>query len=110
MKSHLADYEIYYDKVSIFCDNTGAIAISNNSVMNSRTKHIDIRYHFIKDHIKKGYTELHFIPTNCHLADIFRKPLCEPSFTRLVAELGMLYIDQVVSDRPKPSQTIWKYF
>nr|GEX42076.1 retrovirus-related Pol polyprotein from transposon TNT 1-94 [Tanacetum cinerariifolium] len=70
--------------------NTSAIVISNNSVLHSRTKHIDIRYHFIKDHILKGDIELHFVFTGLQLADIFTTPLAEPSFTRLVAKLGML--------------------
>ncbi|GJZ78898.1 retrovirus-related pol polyprotein from transposon TNT 1-94 [Tanacetum coccineum] len=74
--------------VPIFCDNTSAIAISNNPVLHSRTKHIDIRYHFIRDNILKGDIELHFVPTDLQLADIFTKPLAEPSFTRLVIELA----------------------
>ncbi|GJY58734.1 retrovirus-related pol polyprotein from transposon TNT 1-94 [Tanacetum coccineum] len=49
-KSQLSDYDIHYKMVLIFCDNTSAIAISNNPVLRSRTKHIDIRYHFIRDH------------------------------------------------------------
>ncbi|GJY19256.1 retrovirus-related pol polyprotein from transposon TNT 1-94 [Tanacetum coccineum] len=74
MKSQLTDYDIIYEKVPIFCDNTSAIAISNNPVLHSRTKHIDIRYHFIRDHILKGDIELHFIPTQYQLADIVTKP------------------------------------
>ncbi|GKC41897.1 retrovirus-related pol polyprotein from transposon TNT 1-94 [Tanacetum coccineum] len=93
MKSQLTDYDIIYEKVPIFCDNTSAIAISNNPVLHSRTKHIDIRYHFIRDHILKGDIELHFIPTQYQLADIFTKPLDEPTFKRLIVELGMLNID-----------------
>ncbi|GJY91864.1 hypothetical protein Tco_0507646 [Tanacetum coccineum] len=62
-------------------------------VLHSRTKHIDIRYHFIRDHILKGDIELHFIPTQYQLADIFTKPLDEPTFKRLIVELGMLNID-----------------
>nr|GEW87662.1 retrovirus-related Pol polyprotein from transposon TNT 1-94 [Tanacetum cinerariifolium] len=85
MKSQLIDYDIHYKMVPIFCDNTNAIAISNNPVLHSRTKHIDIRYHFIRDHILKGYIELHFFPTEYQLADIFTKPLDEPTFTRLKA-------------------------
>ncbi|GJS40085.1 retrovirus-related pol polyprotein from transposon TNT 1-94 [Tanacetum coccineum] len=77
------------------------IAISNNPVLHSRTKHIDIRYHFIRDHILKGDIELHFVPTELQLADIFTKPLAEPSFTRLVAELSMLNIEKQVSDKKK---------
>ncbi|GKD34242.1 retrovirus-related pol polyprotein from transposon TNT 1-94 [Tanacetum coccineum] len=93
MKSQLSDYDIHYKMVSIFCDNTSAIAISNNPVLHSRTKHIDIIYHFIRYHILKGDIKLHFILTEYHLADIFTKPLDEPTFTRLKAELGMLNID-----------------
>ncbi|GJW89087.1 retrovirus-related pol polyprotein from transposon TNT 1-94 [Tanacetum coccineum] len=101
IKSQLADYDVLYDKVPIFCDNTSAIAISNNPVLHSRAKHIDIRYHFIRDHILKSDIKLHFVPIDLQLADIFTKPLAEPSFTRLVAELGMLNIEKHVSDKKK---------
>ncbi|GKB72896.1 hypothetical protein Tco_0934308 [Tanacetum coccineum] len=93
IKSQLNDYDIHYKMVPIFCDNTSAIAISNNPIIYSRTKHIDIRYYFIRDHILKGDIELHFIPTKYQLADMFTKPLDEPTFTRLKAYLGMLNID-----------------
>ncbi|GJU51807.1 retrovirus-related pol polyprotein from transposon TNT 1-94 [Tanacetum coccineum] len=93
MKSQLTNYDIIYEKVPIFCNNTSAIAISNNPVLQSRTKHIDIRYHFIRDHILKGDIELHLIPIQYQLADIFTKPLDEPNFKRLIVELGMLNID-----------------
>ncbi|GKA35236.1 retrovirus-related pol polyprotein from transposon TNT 1-94 [Tanacetum coccineum] len=99
--NQLADYDVLYDKVPIFCDNTSVIAISNNLVLQSRTKHINIRYHFIRDHILKGDIKLHFVPTELQLADIFTKPLAEPSFTRLVAELGILNIKSDVSNKKK---------
>ncbi|GKA81508.1 retrovirus-related pol polyprotein from transposon TNT 1-94 [Tanacetum coccineum] len=85
--------------VPIFCDNTSAIAISNNPVLHSRTKHIDIRYHFIRDHILKGDIELHFIPTQYQLADIFTKPLDKPNFKRLIVEL-------VVGEMHKEAQQV----
>nr|GEW60036.1 retrovirus-related Pol polyprotein from transposon TNT 1-94 [Tanacetum cinerariifolium] len=66
------------------------ISISNNLVLHSRTKDIYMRYHFIKDYILKGNIELYFVPTDLQLADLFTKPLAEPSFTRLVAELGKM--------------------
>nr|GEX45750.1 hypothetical protein [Tanacetum cinerariifolium] len=93
MKIQLSDCDIHYKMVPIFYDNTSAIAISNNPVLHSRTKHINIRYQFIWDHILKGDIELHFIPTGYQLADIFTKPLDVPTFTRLKAKLGMLNID-----------------
>ncbi|GKA36391.1 retrovirus-related pol polyprotein from transposon TNT 1-94 [Tanacetum coccineum] len=94
IKSQLAYYDVLYDKVPIFCNNTSSIAISNNPVLHSRTKHINIGYHFIRDHILKGDIELHFVPTDLQLNDIFTKLLAEPGFTRLVAELGMLNIEK----------------
>ncbi|GJX52167.1 hypothetical protein Tco_0280536 [Tanacetum coccineum] len=99
MKIQLTDYVIIYEKVPIFCDNTSAITILNNPFLHLGTKHIDIRYHFIRDHILKGDIELHFIPIQYQLADIFAKPLDEPTFKRLIIEIGMLTIDS----KPKAS-------
>ncbi|GJW67162.1 hypothetical protein Tco_0121586 [Tanacetum coccineum] len=93
MQSQLTDYDIFNEKVPIFYDNISAIAILNNPVLHSRTKHIDIRYHFIRDHILKRDIELHFIPNQYQLADIFTKPLDEQTFKRLIVELGMMNID-----------------
>ena len=90
MKNQLTDYGVQYTKTPIFCDNTSAIAITQNPVMHSKTKHIDIRYHFIRDHVMKGDIELHFIPTEKQLADVFTKPLDEKTFKYLISELGML--------------------
>ncbi|GJU19928.1 retrovirus-related pol polyprotein from transposon TNT 1-94 [Tanacetum coccineum] len=93
MKSQLTDYDIIYEKVPILCDNISVIPISNNPVLYLRTKHIDIRYHFIRDHILKGDIELHLIPNQYQLADIFTKPLDEPTFKRLIVELGPPFTD-----------------
>ena len=90
MQHQLADYDVFVEKTPIFCDNTSAIAITNNPVLHSRTKHIDIRYHFIRDHVMKGDVELHFMPTENQLADLFTKPLDESRFNFLVSKLGML--------------------
>ena len=93
MQYQLQDYGVTASKTPIFCDNTSAIAISNNPVLHSRTKHIDIRNHFIRDHVMKGDIELHFIPTDEQLADIFTKPLDETRFKYLISMLGMLNLD-----------------
>ncbi|GJT22779.1 retrovirus-related pol polyprotein from transposon TNT 1-94 [Tanacetum coccineum] len=106
--ANITDYDIIYEKVPIFCDNTSAIAISNNLVLHSRTKHIDIRYHFIRDHILKGDIELHFIPTQYQLADIFTKPLDEPTFKRLIVELGMRNIDSKPEASVDYAKIIWE--
>ena len=78
------------NKIPIFCDNTSAIEISNNPVQHSRTKHIDVMYHFIRENVMNSTVELHFVPTEQQVADIFTKPLDESTFSRLVCELGML--------------------
>ena len=90
MRNQLFDYRLNIDKISIFRDNTSAISITENPVQHSRTKHIDIKYHFIREHVMNGIVELHFVPSEKQIADIFTKPLDESTFTRLVSELGML--------------------
>lgn len=90
MKNQLLDYKLKFEKIPILCDNTSAISVANNPFMHSMKKHIDIRYHFIRDHISKVNIELHFIPTKQQLADIFTKPLDEKTFNFLVGELGLL--------------------
>jgi uncharacterized membrane protein YciS (DUF1049 family) len=90
IRNQLRDYGFVLDKIPILCDNTSAIAITNNPVQHSRTKHIDIRYHFIREHVMNGTVELFFIPTEEQTADIFTKSIDESTFTRLVGKLGML--------------------
>ena len=62
-------------KIPILCDNTSAINISKNPIQNSRTKHIDIKHHFIRDHVLKGDIELEFVSTSEQLADILTNSL-----------------------------------
>ena len=61
MKQQFSDFELIFDQISIKCDNTSAINITKNPVMHFRIKHIEIRYHFIRDHVQKGDITLEFI-------------------------------------------------
>ncbi|KAL8136224.1 hypothetical protein AgCh_010717 [Apium graveolens] len=88
MRNQLMDYGLSFSKILIYCDNQSAIAMTGNSVQHSLTKHINIRYHFIRVHVMEGTIELHFVPTDQQLADIFTKPLTEATFTKLVNELA----------------------
>nr|GEV75151.1 hypothetical protein [Tanacetum cinerariifolium] len=90
MRTQLTDYGFFYDKVLIYCDSKSAIAISYNPVQHTRTKHIDERCHFIKDHVEKGTIELYFVGTEYQLADLFTKSLPEARFKFLVEKLGMI--------------------
>nr|GEZ62944.1 hypothetical protein [Tanacetum cinerariifolium] len=66
-----------------------SIAISCNPVQHLRTKHIDVRYYFIKEKVEKGIVELFFVRTEYQLADLFTKALPEERFKYLVRRLGM---------------------
>nr|GEV95107.1 retrovirus-related Pol polyprotein from transposon TNT 1-94 [Tanacetum cinerariifolium] len=82
-------YGFHFDKIPIYCDSKSVIAISCNPVQHSRTKHIAVRYHFIKEHVEKGTIELYFVKTDYQLADIFTKALLTDRFNYLVRRLGM---------------------
>ncbi|GKD29358.1 retrovirus-related pol polyprotein from transposon TNT 1-94 [Tanacetum coccineum] len=71
----LTDYGYHFNKIPIYCDSKSAIAISCNPVQHSRTKHIVVRYHFIKENMEKGTIELYFVKTDYQLADLFTKAL-----------------------------------
>jgi histone deacetylase 1/2 len=58
-------------------------------VLHSRTKHIEVRYHFLRDNVEKGIIVLSHVPTQDQLADIFTKPLDQATFVRLRGELGV---------------------
>jgi len=90
MKQTLLDLGLSYDHVPIMCDNTSAINLSKNPVLHSRTKHIEIRHHFLRDHVQKGDITLEFISTNNQIADILTKPLALERFASLRRGLGLL--------------------
>ncbi|GJU38039.1 hypothetical protein Tco_1186393 [Tanacetum coccineum] len=89
LRTQLTDYGFHFDKIPMYCDSKATIAISCNPVQHSRTKHIDVRYHFIKEHVGKGIVELFFLGTEYHLADLFTKALSEDRFKYLVRRLAM---------------------
>nr|GEW38674.1 retrovirus-related Pol polyprotein from transposon TNT 1-94 [Tanacetum cinerariifolium] len=89
MRTQLLDYGYKYNRIPLYYDSKSAIAISCNPVQHSKTKHIDIRYHFIKEHVKKGTVELYFVGTEYQLADLFTKALPKERFKYLVHRIGM---------------------
>nr|GEW08419.1 hypothetical protein [Tanacetum cinerariifolium] len=84
MRTQLTDYGFHFDKIPMYYDSKATITISCNPVQHSRTKHIDIRYHFIKEKVKKGIVELFFVRTEYQLADLYTKALPEERFKYLV--------------------------
>jgi hypothetical protein len=95
-------YEARLPPVHIFEDNTGAIAISNNPVHHERTKHIDVRYHFIRERIAMNHICIHYISTDKMIADLLTKPISvQTSKNLLLSLLGCLHISEHVSKHVK---------
>ncbi|GJT70113.1 hypothetical protein Tco_1029399 [Tanacetum coccineum] len=89
MRSQLTDYDFGFKKIPPYCDNKSAIALCCNNVQHSRSKHIDMRYHFIKEQVENGVVELYFVRTEYQLADIFTKALGRERLEFLINKLRM---------------------
>ncbi|GJU56746.1 retrovirus-related pol polyprotein from transposon TNT 1-94 [Tanacetum coccineum] len=87
MRSHLIDYGFSFNNIPLYCDNKSVIALCCNNVQHSRSKHIDIRHHFIRDQVENGVVELYFVTTDYQLADIFTKALPRERFEFLLPRL-----------------------
>ena len=77
------------EKTTIYGDNKGSLELTANPVFHSRTKHIQIRYHAIRDYVENGEIELRYIPTNDMLADGLTKALDRVKFERMIKGLGL---------------------
>ena len=90
MQKLLHDYGICEEHLTIYCDNTSAINISKNPVQHSRTKHIEIRHHFIRELVEDGILTLEFIHTDDQKADLFTKPLDSKRFEFLHQNISVI--------------------
>ncbi|GKE23111.1 hypothetical protein Tco_1434623, partial [Tanacetum coccineum] len=89
MRSQLTDYGLGFNKIPMYCDNKSDIALCCNNVQHSRSKHIDIRFHLIKEQVENGVVKLYFVNTEYQLADIFTKALCREIIEFLINKQGM---------------------
>ncbi|GJS58653.1 putative ribonuclease H-like domain-containing protein [Tanacetum coccineum] len=89
MRSQLTDYGFGFNKIPMYCDNKSVIALCCNNIQHSKSKHRDIRFHFIKEHVENGVIELYFVNTEYQLADIFTKALGRNIIEFLINKLGM---------------------
>jgi hypothetical protein len=77
--------------VPLMCDSTSAISVAKNPMLHSRTKHIEVRHHFLRDNVEKGNIDLIHVPTEKQLADILTKPLDQATFARLRGDIGVVF-------------------
>ena len=96
MKQNLKDYGIHLKQVPLYCDNENAIKIASNPVQHSKTKHIQIRHHFLRDHDMKEDIDIIHVNTEEQLADIFTKPVDEKRFCKWRRELNILESSNVL--------------
>ena len=73
----------------MLCDNQEAIALAKDNKFHSRTKHIDLHYHFIHEAVEDNKIHVKYIPTSENVADIFMKPLVQPKFEEFAKKLGL---------------------
>jgi hypothetical protein len=86
----LADLEVKCTaQIPIHCDNTSEISLSKNLVFHSKTKHIPIKYHFLREQVTNIVVSLHYIPSKDQIVDIFTKPLAKAQFEYPREKLGV---------------------
>ena len=91
MKEALKDVNIDTNQpITIYCDNTSAISLSKNPVMHSKTKHIPIKYHFLREQVAEQNIILEYINTKEQIVDIFTKPLPREAFEYLRQNIGVI--------------------
>ncbi|CAM8879729.1 unnamed protein product [Rhodiola kirilowii] len=90
LQNQLSDFNLHFDQVPIFCDNTSAISIAKNLVLHGKTKHIEIKHHFIRDYVEKELVTINFCRSEDQVADIFTKALHREAFEKLRMELGLM--------------------
>ncbi|GJR22817.1 retrovirus-related pol polyprotein from transposon TNT 1-94 [Tanacetum coccineum] len=90
MKQALVDYDIKLDDIPVLCDTKGAIDLSKNPVLHSRTKHIEIRHHILRDNVQKGNITIEKVASEANIADILTKPLKREPFNLLRLGLNLM--------------------
>ncbi|XP_075091552.1 secreted RxLR effector protein 161-like [Nicotiana tabacum] len=90
IKQQLEDFGVFSDCVPLLCDNTSALNMAKTPVQHKRTKHIDVRHHFLIDNVEKGLICMKFCSTEDHIANIFTKALNREHFERNPLALGLI--------------------
>jgi hypothetical protein len=83
----MRDFGVSFERVHLMCDNTSDISVAKNLIFHKKMRHVERRYHFLRDHVEKGDIEMRYIDTERQLTDIFTKPLDSSRFADLQGEL-----------------------
>jgi hypothetical protein len=87
----LADLKVAYtDPIPLHCDNISAISLSKNHVLHSKSKHIPIKYHFLREQVTNKIVQVSYIPSIEQIVDIFTKSLATTPFGYLRKKLGVI--------------------
>lgn len=90
----LFGYNGFSMRYFLFCDNQSSIRLIKNPEFHKRTKHIDVKYHFIREKFSNGFFDLQYVSTDDQVADILTKPLAKDKFTRFRSLMGIVQLDQ----------------
>ena len=92
-KMLLGLFDVEVDVTVILCDNQSCIKMTENPVFHDKSKHIEIKYHFIRDMVQKGAVKLKYVPTEEQVADVLTKPLARVKFEYFQDKLGLVRKD-----------------
>jgi hypothetical protein len=87
----MRDFGVIFERVFLMCDNTSVISVAKNPVFHKRMRHLERRYHLLRDHVEKGDIEIRYIDTERQLADIFIKLLDSSRFAALWGEIDVYH-------------------
>ena len=81
------------DPITLLGDNSGSLSLSKNPENHSRTKHIEVQYHFVREKVAEGLVLVNYVSTKDQLADILTKPLKKPLFESFRSRIGLHPVD-----------------
>ena len=86
-------FDLQLDATCIYCNNQSCVKLSKNSVFHDKSKHIEIKYHYIRDMVQRGAVKLQYVVTNEQIANVLTKPLAKVKFEYFREKLGVLQIE-----------------
>ena len=94
MRKLLSDlFDLHLNATCIHCDNQSCLKLSENPVFHDKLKHMEIKYHYMRDMVQRGVVKLQYVATEEHIADVLMKPLARVKFEYLREKLGVIQIE-----------------